>query len=959
MEDWASCVKQLTVSSRESWAYRLADSTASYWQSCGPQGQHWVRLEMQQDVAVQSLKMTVDPADSTYMPSFVVVSVGETTQQLKEVATVNVLGTETQVILLSGVKEYHRFIEIAIKQCRNGGIDCKLHGLHIVGRRRCEEDEFSSALSFLASDCEEFEEAVQCSSSGGGRAGPGRGEAGRGKEEHPVSALVWGLNDKDQLGGHKGSKIKLPVYSDVLSSLHPISIAGGSKSLFLVTHEGKVFACGEGTNGRLGLGHCNNVAVPRQLSALAQYVVKKVAVHSGGKHAMALTVDGRVFSWGEGEDGKLGHCSRLSSDRPRVVEALRNKRVRDIACGSSHSAAITSSGELYTWGCGEYGRLGHGDNTTQLRPKMVRALAGHRVVQVACGSRDAQTLALTDEGLVFSWGDGDFGKLGRGGSEGTSLPANVEKLNGVGIVQIECGAQFSLALSRSGGVWTWGKGDYYRLGHGADQHVRKPTLVESLRGKKIVHVAVGALHCLAVTDTGQVFAWGDNDHGQQGNSGTSVNRKPALVQGLEGVKVARVACGSSHSVCWTTQDNQAANPHEPVLFANSKDPLGTFLVGSKDLNNDNSNINSEGAVAGGFHGYRKGGRTSLARILLSLESNASKQKALQHVLNALQILQVREAVVAAIAPHNNVGSPGAVGEPDPGPSSRADTLGSTGPSLECDVVDIAVGGGEAPATPPALSSQPSPASDTTDSTDFYPVFAGGPAGPSRTASLSRGAGRVSARVGAVMADREGGPSHPSPVPEESTAAAPIPARPGSGPATVDEFTRLFGPDDIRLLVDLLKLAVAGRCSERAREAVAALLAGMVEGGPSEAGGRAGPGLTGEMLLELCVTELEDVAASSDGRAALPQPISQETPHPYTDDTALSGTVRIPGAEALRVEFDRQSSTERRHDPLTILDSTGRIVAIRSGREWSDWSPELRVQGEELRWKFSSDGSVNG
>ena len=55
-----------------------------------------------------------------------------------------------------------------------------------------------------------------------------------------------------------------------------------------------------GTNGRLGLSHTNNVSVPRQMSALSQYVVKKVAVHSGGKHAMALTVDGKVFSWGEG-----------------------------------------------------------------------------------------------------------------------------------------------------------------------------------------------------------------------------------------------------------------------------------------------------------------------------------------------------------------------------------------------------------------------------------------------------------------------------------------------------------------------------------------------------------------------------------------------------------------------------------------------------------------------------------
>uniref|UniRef100_A0A4W5L869 Uncharacterized protein n=1 Tax=Hucho hucho TaxID=62062 RepID=A0A4W5L869_9TELE len=85
----------------------------------------------------------------------------------------------------------------------------------------------------------------------------------------------------------------------------------------------------------------------------------------------------------------------------------------------------------------------------------VKVLLGHRVVQVACGSRDAQTLALTDEGLVFSWGDGDFGKLGRGGSEGCNIPQNIERLNGQGVCQIECGAQFSLALTKSGVVWTW------------------------------------------------------------------------------------------------------------------------------------------------------------------------------------------------------------------------------------------------------------------------------------------------------------------------------------------------------------------------------------------------------------------------------------------------------------------------------------------------------------------------
>lgn len=101
-------------------------------------------------------------------------------------------------------------------------------------------------------------------------------------------------------------------------------------------------------------------------------MIKKVAVHSGGKHSLALTLDGKVFSWGEGEDGKLGHGNRLSLDRPKLIESLKSKRIRDIACGSSHSAAISSSGELYTWGSGEYGRLGHGDNIAQLRPRLVR-----------------------------------------------------------------------------------------------------------------------------------------------------------------------------------------------------------------------------------------------------------------------------------------------------------------------------------------------------------------------------------------------------------------------------------------------------------------------------------------------------------------------------------------------------------------------------------------------------------
>lgn len=93
-----------------------------------------------------------------------------------------------------------------------------------------------------------------------------------------------------------------------------------------VTVEGKIYACGEATNGRLGLGlSSGTIPIPRQITALSNYVVKKVAVHSGGRHAMALTVDGKVFSWGEGDDGKLGHFSRMYVDPAHILERNSSK----------------------------------------------------------------------------------------------------------------------------------------------------------------------------------------------------------------------------------------------------------------------------------------------------------------------------------------------------------------------------------------------------------------------------------------------------------------------------------------------------------------------------------------------------------------------------------------------------------------------------------------------------------
>ncbi len=108
-----------------------------------------------------------------------------------------------------------------------------------------------------------------------------------------------------------------------------------------------------------------------------------------------------------------------------------------------------------------------------------------------------------------------------------------------------------------------------------------------------------------------------------------------------------------------------------------------------------------------------------------------------------------------------------------------------------------------------------------------------------------------------------------------------------------------------------------------------------------------------------LTELEDLCTSRHCLGRLPKPVVQETSHPYIDDITLVGHVKVPGAEALRLEFDSQCSTEKRNDPLIIMDGSGRVIATRSGREYAQWAPEIRIPGDEMRWKFTSDNSVNG
>ena len=159
-----------------------------------------------------------------------------------------------------------------------------------------------------------------------------------------------------------------------------------------------------------------------------------------------------------------------SQRQPKKIEAFAGRRVVAVSAGADHSIALTAGGGVWSWGDGYKGRLGHGDQDSQWQPKKVEAFAGQRVVAASAGGR--HSFALTADGAVWSWGDGVDGQLGHGNQlnqwPNQLLPKKVEAFAARRVVAVSAGEVHSLALTADGAVFAWGEGEDASLGHGED-----------------------------------------------------------------------------------------------------------------------------------------------------------------------------------------------------------------------------------------------------------------------------------------------------------------------------------------------------------------------------------------------------------------------------------------------------------------------------------------------------------
>jgi alpha-tubulin suppressor-like RCC1 family protein len=366
------------------------------------------------------------------------------------------------------------------------------------------------------------------------------------------SAWAWGLNVDGQLGNGTTTSSSTPVQVSLPSGTTVTAIAGGQYHSLALTSAGQVLAWGDNSFGELGNGTINSSSTPVSVSLPSGTTVTAIA--GGFEHSLALTSSGQVLAWGNNASGQLGNGTNNRSSTPVAVSLPSGTTVTAIAGGGYHSLAVTSTGQVLSWGYNADGQLGNGTTTNSSTPVQVSLPSGTIVTAIAGGGY--HSLAVTSSGQVLAWGDNSVGELGNGTTTTTGCSCNptpvaVSLPTGTIVTAIAGGGVHSLALTSSGQVLAWGSNNDGQLGNGTTTTtgcscIPTPVQVSLPSGTTVTAIAGGGSHSLALTSSGQVLAWGLNNDGQLGN-GTTTNSSTPIVVSAFPAAVA-IAGGGYHSL---------------------------------------------------------------------------------------------------------------------------------------------------------------------------------------------------------------------------------------------------------------------------------------------------------------------------------------------------------------------------------------------------------------------------
>ena len=408
-------------------------------------------------------------------------------------------------------------------------------------------------------------------------------------------AYAVGDNTYGQLGnGNNVSSIDAAVAirkneSDLFTGIKQIK--AGDKTTVIVSNEGKVYACGMNDCYELGTDDKDilDINIPRQIENFDDNIL--VAI--GTNHVTAVKSNGTVYDWGNGINGELGNRKNKASVEPVVVgdfivrttknhvsmkvgqtETIEGRveyfnlftnDIKEINYSSKDSSVADVITNVNSDGIYEAQITANAIGTTTLiasqtgssnigviQVEVLQEEAGQTgiVIEPNVVTTGSHTVSLRADGKVFTWGSNAFGQLGNGTTNDSDEPVEVNFKEGTIITQVAAGEEYSVALDSEGNVWTWGRNNYFQIGHtGGDQYT--PYKVGGL--PKAIKIAAGNYTTMVITENKELYGWGFNGYGNIGIGSYTNKVTASKVVGFE--DVIDVSVGKNHTMTLTSDGN--------------------------------------------------------------------------------------------------------------------------------------------------------------------------------------------------------------------------------------------------------------------------------------------------------------------------------------------------------------------------------------------------------------------
>ena len=327
------------------------------------------------------------------------------------------------------------------------------------------------------------------------------------------TAYSFGRNNEGALGLGHNQNVSLPKPIPNLPKIKMVSC--GYNFTVCVDCEGFIWSFGENEwDGQLGTGNTTDFNVPQKI----QDIPPVLSVACGSDHILFITNDSDLWSWGSNNNGQL--CLGDQEDRSKPQKTSFSN-ISKISAGFNHSLFQNDKEEIFACGYNEEGQCGLGHfNHPQITPSLIPNLPSN-IVQFVCGN---QSLFLDSEGNVFSVGYNEQGQLGLGHNTNQNELSKIPNIPPIKI--ISCVYASCYLIDFEGNLWSFGYNGFGQLGHGDNTNIKAPKIVNTLKDIQQISYGSTGFHFLAKNSENQIFVAGYSNCGQLGTGDTHFQSVP-------------------------------------------------------------------------------------------------------------------------------------------------------------------------------------------------------------------------------------------------------------------------------------------------------------------------------------------------------------------------------------------------------------------------------------------------